>query len=112
MSLIEQNVGAGVSFGLTDEQKALRDLAHEFAEREIRPREREYDEHSTHAADVIAKAHHPGLMNAHLPPPHPAPAPRAPAPPPIPHAPRPPPPPIPPPPAPPRPAPPPPPPPP
>src|SRR5437660_12406100 len=67
MSLIEQNVGAGVSFGLTDEQKALRDLAHEFAEREIRPREREYDEHSTHPAEVLAKAHELGLMNVHVP---------------------------------------------
>src|SRR5947209_15879623 len=67
MSLIEQNVGAGVSFGLTDEQKALRDLAHEFAEKEIRPREREYDEHSTHPADVIAKAHELGLINVHIP---------------------------------------------
>src|SRR3989442_10319025 len=67
MAVTERNVGAGVSFGLTDEQKALRDLAHDFAEREIRPREREYDERSTHPADVIAKAHELGLMNVHLP---------------------------------------------
>src|SRR5918912_2909350 len=32
----------GVSFALTDEQKALRELAHEFAEKEIRPRAAEY----------------------------------------------------------------------
>src|ERR671927_9516 len=57
----------GVSFALTDEQKALRELAHEFAEREIRPRAAEYDEHSTHPADVIAKAHELGLVNAHAP---------------------------------------------
>src|ERR687887_2940567 len=57
----------GVSFALTDEQKALRELAHEFAEKEIRPRAAEYDEHSTHPADVIAKAHELGLMNAHVP---------------------------------------------
>src|SRR5919206_360417 len=57
----------GVSFALTDEQKALRELAHEFAEKEIRPRAAEYDEHSTHPADVIAKAHEVGLMNAHVP---------------------------------------------
>src|SRR5436305_4715710 len=57
----------GVSFALTDEQKALRELAHEFAEKEIRPRAAAYDEHSTHPADVIAKAHELGLMNAHLP---------------------------------------------
>src|SRR2546423_8950112 len=57
----------GISFALTDEQKALRELAHEFAEKEIRPRAAEYDEDSTHPADVIAKAHELGLMNAHLP---------------------------------------------
>jgi acyl-CoA dehydrogenase len=58
---------AGISFALSDEQKALRQLAHEFAEREIRPKAADYDEHSTHPADVIAKAHEVGLMNAHVP---------------------------------------------
>jgi acyl-CoA dehydrogenase len=67
MATIEQGVGTGVSFALTEEQRALRDLAHEFAEKEIRPKEREYDEHSTHPADVIAKAHEVGLMNLHVP---------------------------------------------
>src|ERR671922_2297572 len=67
MATIEQGVEGGVSFALTDEQKALRDLAHDFAEREIRPKEREYDEHSTHPADVLAKAHQLGLMNVHIP---------------------------------------------
>jgi acyl-CoA dehydrogenase len=56
----------GISFGLTDEQKALRELAHEFAAKEIRPRAAAYDEHSTHPADVIVKAHELGLMNAHI----------------------------------------------
>jgi acyl-CoA dehydrogenase len=65
MAATEQQLG--ISFELTDEQKALRDLAHEFAEKEIRPREAEYDEHSTHPADVIAKAHDVGLMNFHVP---------------------------------------------
>ncbi|TMK60618.1 MAG: acyl-CoA dehydrogenase family protein, partial [Actinobacteria bacterium] len=37
MAIVEQNVAGGVSFALTDEQKALRELAHEFAEKEIRP---------------------------------------------------------------------------
>src|ERR671924_1163978 len=57
----------GISFALTDEQKALRALAREFAEQEIRPKAAEYDEHSTHPADVIAKAHELGLMNVHVP---------------------------------------------
>ena len=57
----------GVSFALTDEQKALRELAREFAANEIRPREREYDEHMRHPADVIEKAFETGLMNLHIP---------------------------------------------
>src|SRR5438067_8657599 len=57
----------GVSFALTDQQKALRELAHEFAVKEIRPRAAEYDENQTHPADVIAKAHELGLMNVHIP---------------------------------------------
>jgi acyl-CoA dehydrogenase len=57
----------GISFALTDEQRALRELAHEFAEKEIRPKAAEYDEHQTHPADVIAKAHEVGLMNPHIP---------------------------------------------
>src|ERR671937_3065647 len=67
MSVADRAVDTGVSFALTDEQKALRQLAHEFAEQEIRPRAADYDEHSTHPADVIAKAHEVGLMNAHVP---------------------------------------------
>ena len=67
MATVEQGVGGGISFGLSDEQKALRELAREFAEKEIRPKEAEYDEHETHPADVIAKAHEVGLMNLHIP---------------------------------------------
>ncbi len=66
MATTEQTT-AGISFALTNEQKALRDLAHEFAEKEIRPKEAAYDEASTHPADVIAKAHEVGLMNLHIP---------------------------------------------
>jgi acyl-CoA dehydrogenase len=67
MTMMEQAVTEGVSFALTDEQRALRELAHEFAAREIRPKAAEYDEHQTHPADVIAKAHEVGLMNLHVP---------------------------------------------
>jgi acyl-CoA dehydrogenase len=63
---IEQATG-GISFALSDEQRALRELARDFAEKEIRPKAAEYDEHATHPADVIAKAHDVGLMNVHLP---------------------------------------------
>ena len=57
----------GLSFTITDEQRALRELAHDFAEKEIRPQAAEYDVHMTHPADVIAKAHEVGLMNLHVP---------------------------------------------
>jgi acyl-CoA dehydrogenase len=67
MSTIEHGTATGVSFALTEEQKALRELAREFAEKEIRPKEREYDEKMQHPADVIAKAHEVGLMNLHVP---------------------------------------------
>jgi acyl-CoA dehydrogenase len=67
MATIEQGIAGGVSFALTDEQRELRALAREFADNEIRPRAAEYDEHSTHPADVIAKAHELGLMNVHVP---------------------------------------------
>src|SRR5947207_5957237 len=65
MATVEQ--GTGVSFGLTDEQRALGELAREFATNEIRPRVRECDEHMRHPAEVIEKAHGLGLMNLHVP---------------------------------------------
>jgi acyl-CoA dehydrogenase len=58
---------SGISFALGDEQRALRELAHEFAEREIRPVAAEYDERSQHPAKVLAAAHEVGLMNPHIP---------------------------------------------
>ena len=64
---VEESVATGLSFALTDEQRELRSLAREFAEKEIRPRAAEYDEHQTHPVDVIAKAHDLGLMNPHVP---------------------------------------------
>jgi len=67
MATVEKGVAGGVSFALTAEQRELRALAREFAEKEIRPRAAECDEHQTHATDIIAKAHEIGLMNVHLP---------------------------------------------
>jgi acyl-CoA dehydrogenase len=67
MTTIEQAVSGGISFALTEEQKALRQLAREFAEKEIRPKAAEYDESSTHPVEVITKAHELGLMNPHIP---------------------------------------------
>ena len=67
MATAEHGLAEGVSFALTDEQRALRELAHEFAEKEIRPKAALYDEQQTHPADVIARAHEVGLMNLSIP---------------------------------------------
>jgi acyl-CoA dehydrogenase len=56
-----------VDFTLTDEQKSLRELAHDFAEKEIRPVAWEHDKDGTWPAEVFAKAHEVGLMNTHIP---------------------------------------------
>ena len=60
MATLETDIAGGVSFAL-NEQRELRGLAREFAEKEIRPKAAEYDEHQTHPADIIAKAHEVGL---------------------------------------------------
>src|ERR1044071_352256 len=67
MGALDTDIAGGVSFELTPEQRALRSLTREFAEKEIRPRAAEYDEQQTHPADVIALAHELGLMNPHVP---------------------------------------------
>jgi acyl-CoA dehydrogenase len=56
-----------VDFTLTEEQKALRDMAHDFAEKEIRPVAWEYDKEGTWPGAIIEKAWELGLMNSHLP---------------------------------------------
>jgi acyl-CoA dehydrogenase len=56
-----------VDFTLTDEQKALRELAHDFAVKEIRPVAWEYDKDSIWPQAIIEKAHEVGLMNVHVP---------------------------------------------
>jgi acyl-CoA dehydrogenase len=56
-----------VDFTLTDEQKSLRELAHDFAAKEIRPKAWEYDRDGTWPQDIIDKAHDVGLMNTHVP---------------------------------------------
>ncbi len=57
-----------VDFRLTDEQKALQKLAHEFAEQEIRPVAAEYDRSAEFPWPVLRKAFAVGLMNMNIPP--------------------------------------------
>ena len=56
-----------VDFTLTDEQEALRELAHDFAEREIRPVAWQYDRDATFPRAMIDKAWEVGLMNLYVP---------------------------------------------
>src|SRR3954466_5340685 len=56
-----------VDFTLTDEQLALREMAHDFAEKEIRPVAWEYDRDSTWPQAILEKAWELGLMNSHIP---------------------------------------------
>src|SRR5215217_3871350 len=55
-----------VDFTLTDEQNALREMAHDFAEKEIRPVAWEYDKDGTWPQAILEKAWELGLMNAHV----------------------------------------------
>jgi acyl-CoA dehydrogenase len=56
-----------VDFTLSDEQKSLRELAHDFAAKEIRSVAWELDRHGTWPQAIIDKAHEVGLMNTHIP---------------------------------------------
>jgi acyl-CoA dehydrogenase len=56
-----------VDFSLTDEQKDIRDLAHDFAEKEIRPVAWDLDRDSIFPREIVDKAWEVGLMNSHIP---------------------------------------------
>ncbi len=56
-----------VDFTLTDEQVALREMAHDFAAKEIRPVAWEYDRDSTWPQEILEKSWELGLMNSHIP---------------------------------------------
>jgi acyl-CoA dehydrogenase len=56
-----------VDFTLTEEQKAVREMAHDFAENEMRPVAWEYDKDGTWPEEILKKAWELGLMNSHIP---------------------------------------------
>jgi acyl-CoA dehydrogenase len=56
-----------VDFTLSDEQLALRELAHDFAQREIRPVAWQLDRDATFPQAIIEQAWSLGLMNLHVP---------------------------------------------
>lgn len=57
----------GVSFELTEEQKQFQELAHDFAEREMRPFASEYDEKELLPYEIFEKAHKLGLLTYGIP---------------------------------------------
>ena len=56
-----------VDFTLTDEQKDMREMAHDFAEKEIRKVAWEHDKDGSWPQEVVDKAWEVGLMNTHIP---------------------------------------------
>jgi acyl-CoA dehydrogenase len=56
-----------LDFTLTEQQRNIRELAHDFAEKEIRPVAWEYDRDATWPQEITEKAWEVGLMNSQLP---------------------------------------------
>ncbi|MCL4394833.1 MAG: acyl-CoA dehydrogenase family protein [Chloroflexi bacterium] len=56
-----------MGFDLTEEQRRMREMAHEFAEKEMRPVAHEYDEKEEFPWAVLSKAHDVGLLTYALP---------------------------------------------
>ncbi len=57
-----------VDFSLTDEQKQLRQLAHDFAAQEIFPKAAAHDQSGEFPLEILRQAWVLGLMNTHVPP--------------------------------------------
>ncbi len=55
-----------IDFALSEEQLALRELAHDFAKNEIRPVAAHHDKTGEYPWAVLAKAHAFGLLNTHI----------------------------------------------
>lgn len=56
-----------IDFTMTDEQKALRDLARDFAKNEMAPKAEHHDLTGEYPMDILKKAWETGLMNLHIP---------------------------------------------
>ncbi|KAJ1032550.1 hypothetical protein NDA16_000573 [Ustilago loliicola] len=57
----------GISFGLSEDQEAYRDLARKFAREEIIPNARHHDQTMEYPTEIIKKAWEVGLLNTHIP---------------------------------------------
>ena len=56
-----------ISFELTEEQKALQEMAHSFAEKEMRPKAAFYDREEQFPEDVMQKAFEAGFLTCNVP---------------------------------------------
>ncbi|NCG21726.1 MAG: acyl-CoA dehydrogenase, partial [Rhodobacterales bacterium] len=56
-----------IGFELTEDQQALQELAHDFAENEMRPVAAHHDKTGEYPWEVIKKAHELGITNTHIP---------------------------------------------
>ncbi len=56
-----------ISFSLTEEQKALQDMAREFAEKEMKPNAAKYDKGEEFSEDVMKKAFEVGFLTCTVP---------------------------------------------
>ncbi|MBK7057791.1 MAG: acyl-CoA dehydrogenase family protein, partial [Leptospiraceae bacterium] len=56
-----------MDFTMTDEQKALRDLARDFAKNEMAPKAEHHDTTGEYPMEILKKAWQAGLMNLHIP---------------------------------------------
>lgn len=56
-----------ISFELTEEQKALQEMAHSFAEKEMRPRAAFYDREEKFPEEVMKKAFEAGFLTCNIP---------------------------------------------
>ena len=57
----------GFNFRLSDDQKALKDLARKFAREEIAPKAAHYDRTGEFPWDLLKKAHELGLLSVSVP---------------------------------------------
>ena len=56
-----------IGFELTEDQKAIRDLAETFARKEILPAAAELDRTMAYPMELVKKAHAAGLLNPSIP---------------------------------------------
>ena len=56
-----------IGFGLTEEQKAIQEMAKEFAEKELKPNAAKYDKGDEFPEDVMTKAFEAGFLTCTIP---------------------------------------------